>query len=133
MTFPKGLQQIVIGDDLGVKHHQDNLIVTRATRADLFVAGVWRDPCGIAHGGHVDAGHGPKLALDAPEAPHAEHCRLQARWIRALQIMAVDEVRLGRRDGIWPSGQSRSCGRHFGGFTGEKHGYSTCAEGVVGT
>jgi hypothetical protein len=121
VVLPERLEQGLVGDHARVEDDLHHLGVARATRADLLVGRVRRDPRRIAGGGDIDAGDLPEHPLHAPETAHGQHRHLHLVGIGTLQRMAVDEVGFGRRDRRRAPRQGGVDGRHFEGFGGGGH------------
>jgi hypothetical protein len=115
VALPEGLEQRLVADLRRVEYDQHHLVVAGAARAYLLVGRVWRDARGIAHRRHPDPlAHLPELALGTPEAAQAEHRRLQALGVRPLQRPLVEEVGLGRGNGLAASLEGGVRRRHLG-------------------
>src|SRR5215470_16282410 len=99
VVLPERLQQLLVGDLLGVIDHQHHLVVAGTAGADLLVGRIGRGASGIADGGDVDTfAQLPELALRAPEAAHAEHRGLEPVRIRPLERAVKDEMLPRGRD-----------------------------------
>ena len=105
MVLPEDAQELVIANQLRVKHHPHDLRVAGVASADLMVGGIGRGAARVADGGGDDAGEMEEVLLGAPEAAHAEDRDLGARG-REVQWGSEDVVRAGER--------------HRGGAPGER-------------
>ena len=112
MTFPKRLQQLVIGDLPGIEHHQHRFGMTGTARTHLLVSGVCGVAASVAHSGGIDAiAKFPELALGAPETAEPEHRLVQALRIGRLQLTAIDEMADSGGNRRGPARQRLGCAR----------------------
>ena len=108
VRLPEQLEQVTIGDLLGIEDYQHGFSVPGEAGANFFVGGVWRVAAGIDHCGCPNTGLLPKTSLGSPETAHGKHGLLQVRRERWLQRVAADEVGFGYWDGCGASGQGLS-------------------------
>src|SRR5262249_40373310 len=93
VTFPKRLQEAIVGNLRRIEHDEHHFGVAGAAGADLFIGWIRGMAAGIANGRDKYAvAEFPELAFRAPETAQPEHHLLEPRRIRRLQRMAVDEV-----------------------------------------
>ena len=123
VVLPEQPQQRAIRDARGIEHDEDDLVMPRPPGANLVVSRVRRQSTRVSDARHDDAvAKLPELALDAPEAPHAEHRRFAAGRIGPLQRPAIHEVRARGGQGLRAAGQRCRRRRHFGFLVREEHG-----------
>ncbi len=124
VTFPKRLQQLLVGDFSRIEHHQHRFGLTGTARTHLLVGGVGGMAAGIAHRSGIDAiAEFPEFALRAPETAEPEHRLLQTLRVGRLQLTAVDEMADSARDRPSPARQRLGCARQCCGFAHKQHGY----------
>ena len=80
---PEEVEQLVVGDLLGVVLDLDRLGVAGRVGADVVVGGVVGVPAGVADAGAGDAGDLPERRLDAPEAARLRMW-LSLSWLNSL-------------------------------------------------
>src|SRR5215472_2550074 len=125
VRLPEHLEQIAVGDVLGVEHHPDRLGVTGAAGADFLVRRVRREPALIPDRGRDDAWRLPELPLRAPEAPERELGHLAAVRIRRQQWRAEHFVGRGNAHLLCSAAQRLLRGHHPSlAGTKESHGFS---------
>ncbi len=91
MLLEEGLEEFLVGHDLGVEHDLDHFRVAGHAGRRFVIGRVGGNATGITDRGHVDAGDFPEQPFGAPEAAHAEIGRFEAFRIRTVQRAAVDE------------------------------------------
>src|SRR6266478_3083673 len=68
VTFPKCLQQLLVGDFPGIEHNQHRFGMTGTARTHLLVSRVCGVAASVAHSGGIDTiAKFPEFALSAPE------------------------------------------------------------------
>ena len=95
VSFPEGTQQLVVRNDLRIKHHQHCFGVTSPTAACLLVRGVRCDATRVTNRSRVDARDLPEDALGSPKATEGEDRGLETLGVRTAQRVKVHEVLLG--------------------------------------
>ena len=110
VAFPEGLEQLIVGDLLGVEYHQHRFGMAGTAGAHLLVGRVGGMTAGVTNRSGKDAlAELPEFSLRAPEAAQPEHRLLQTLRIRRLQLTPVYEMTLGSGD------RMRTARQRFGG------------------
>src|SRR3954451_1560148 len=131
VVLPEELEDLLVGDLLGVEDDQHGLRVAGLAAAGLFVGRVGRVAARVADRGRVDALGLPEHALRAPEAAHADDGGLQVLRERRLDRRAEDGVRRGGGNRVRAAGKGVLRLHHAGLRAKNEHMYLHSLSGIA--
>src|SRR5262249_15487077 len=122
VAFPKGSQELLVGNGFGIEYDEHHLVMARTPCAHLFIGRIGCEAAGVSDRSHPDAlPQLPNVALRSPKASQPEYRALVTLGIRALEGMLVEAIEL--RSCYWFSAPLERTlrRRHLGLLAGEEH------------